>query len=244
MKLSPLLLCALLAVPVCAHAAPAAKTAAPATEQHNADDGHDHGEAGHGPKVNEGNLTDYLWRRSDAAFHDGDYPRAIELHRAIVAVDPTDVESFGVGAWLLWSMDNRVEADAFIAQGLKENPDNWEMWDTAAKQYGLEKDHARERDAYGKAVDLAGTEADQMMRRRYAHASENAGDLNGSATVWRGLVEDFPNDAINKNNLARVEGELDAQNEKTAVKTMGALGLGALVLIGSGLLKRRRGADS
>ncbi len=229
-----LLLSALLALPLCAHAAPAPadKPVAPPMEAHSEDDGHNHG-----PKINEGSLTDYLWRRSDAAFHDGDYPRAIELHRAIVAVDPTDVESYGVGAWLLWSMDKRTDADAFIAQGLKQNPDDWEMWDAAAKQYGLEKDYSNERDAYAKAVELAGADADQMLRRRFAHASENAGDLSGSARVWRGLVADFPNEAVNKNNLARVEAALA---DKGDTKTMGALGLGALALLGCAAWKKRQ----
>ena len=232
-----LILCALLAAPLSSHAAPAPSNApanAPAMEQHSDDDGHDHG----APKANEGGLTDYLWRRSDVAFHAGDYPRAIEIHRAIVTVDPTDIESYSVGAWLLWSSDNRAEADAFIAQGLKNNPDDWEMWDVAAKQYGLEKDYPRERDAYARAVELAGVDADQMLRRRFAHASENAGDLAASARVWRGLVVEFPNEAVNQNNLARVEAAL-AEKQGGDVKTMGALGLGALVLLGCGAWKRR-----
>lgn len=239
MKLSLILLSAMLAAPHCSHAAPSDKPAAPAMEQgHSENDGHDHGEAG--PKVNEGSLTDYLWRRSDVAFHAGDYPRAIELHRAIVAVDPTDTESYGVGAWLLWSLDKKADADAFIAQGLKNNPDNWEMWNVAAQQYGLQKEFVQERDAYAKAVDLAGKDADQMLRRRYAHAQEHAGDLNGSTQVWRGLVADFPNEIVNKNNLARVE---EALKDNGNTKTMGALGVGALVLLGCGAWKRRKSSS-
>lgn len=253
MKISPLLLCALLAVPVCAVAAPAAKPvapnakpAAPAAPTHDEGDGHEHGG---GPKINEGSLTDYLWRRSDAAFHAGDYPRAIELHRAIVAVDPTDVESYSVGAWLLWSTEKSDEANAFIAQGLKHNPENSEMWDAAGAQYGLEKRFAQERDAYGKAVELAGKDADMMLRRRYAHASEHAGDLQTSEQIWRDLARDFPKDAVNKNNLARVEEQLAAQgatqnatqNADGAVKAMGFVGLGALGLLGCSAWKKRVG---
>ena len=229
----PLLLCVLLAAPLCSHAAPADDSVAPAMQPgHSANDGHDHG----GAKINEGSFADYLWRRSDAAFHAGDYPRAVELHRAIVTVDPTDTESYGVGAWLLWSLDKKDEADAFIAKGLKSNPDNWEMWDVAAQQYGLEKEFARERDAYAKAVNLAGKDADATLRRRYAHASERAGDLKESAQIWRALVADFPNDAVSKNNLARVEAALAAKDEG---KTMGALGIGALALLGCAAWRKR-----
>ena len=201
-------LSALLAVPLCSHAAPTDKPAAPAMQAHSDDDGHDH--AG-GPKINEGSLTDYLWRRSDVAFHAGDFARAVEIHRAIVTIDPTDVESYSVGAWLLWSLGRGDDADAFIALGLKNNPDDPEMWDAAGSQYALQKQFAQERDAYGKAVELAGKDADQMLRRRYAHANEHAGDLAGSAQVWRGLVKDFPGETVNQNNLTRVEDEIKAK---------------------------------
>ena len=234
MKISPILLCALLAAPV--GAAPA-DTKAPAA-QIGAQDNHDHdGDA----KINDGNLTDYLWRRSDAAFHAGDYPRAVELHRAIVTLDPSDVESYGVGAWLLWSMEKGDEADAFIAQGLKNNPDSAAMWEAAGAQYGLEKRPALERDAYARAVELAGAGAGQMLRRRYAHAAENAGDLPTSATVWRGLVQDFPNEVVNKNNLARVEAKI-AAGDKAPVETMGFVGLGAFSLLAIAAWKRAKTA--
>ena len=44
-----------------------------------------------------------------------------------------------------------------------------------------------------------------MLRRRYAHASEKSGDLATSVTIWRGLVKDYPEQVVNKNNLNRVE---------------------------------------
>src|SRR5687768_13429347 len=83
-----------------------AQQAAPgAPEQvHTEGDGHDHGDEGKpiDPR-NESNL-DYFWRKSDDAFHAGDYERAVACHRAIVALDPADIESYGVASWLLWSM--------------------------------------------------------------------------------------------------------------------------------------------
>lgn len=214
----PFLLCATLALPAICFAAP----------KHSPDDGHAHA----APKPNEGSFSDYLWRKSDDAFHAGDYPRAISLHRAIVQVDPSDVESYGVGAWLLWSLGKADEADAFIAQGLKANPDDPEMWSAAGEQYDLEKRRAEAQKAYGKAVELAGKDADQMLRRRYAHASEGAGDLKTSAQVWRDLVKDFPNDAVNKNNLARVEEQLAAQTKTAAAPAVGLMTLGALMVVG------------
>ena len=239
MKISPLLLCALLAVPIGARAAPADKSVAP-TRNHVDGDAHDDdvkAQPGDGP-------TDELWRRSDAAFHAGDFAGAVELHRQIVKIDPGDVESYGVAAWLLWSMEKGDQADAFIAQGLKSNPDNWEMWQTAGDQYGLERKPALERDAYAKAIDLAGKSADQMLRRRFAHAAEKAGDLPASAQAWRGLVADFPDEPVNKDNLARVEARIvEARIEadkRMPVGALGFIGLGALSLVAIGARKRAR----
>ena len=249
MKISSLLLCALLAAPVGAIAAPAdqnladqtpavaEEAPAPGAHDHAADDGHDHDAKA---RPDDG-PTDELWRRSDAAFHAGDFAGAVELHRQIVKIDPGDVESYGAAAWLLWSMEKGADADAFIAQGLKSNPDNWEMWQTAGDQYGLERKPALERDAYAKAIDLAGKSAGQMLRRRFAHAAEKAGDLPASAQAWRGLVVDFPDEAINKDNLARVEARIEA-GKRTPVGALGFAGLGALSLLSFGAWRRARRA--
>ncbi len=159
------------------------------------------------PKT-ESNL-DYFWRKSDEAFHKGDYERAIQLHRAIVALDPTDVESYSVGAWLLWSLGKKDDAVAFIQRGTKANPDNWDMWDEAGQHYDLQKMVPESLNAYRQAVAHFPAEApaneSQMLRRRLAHSAEHAGEWQLSAQTWRDLVRDFPDEAVNKNNLARVE---------------------------------------
>ena len=159
-----------------------------------------------GPQRKDENAVDYMWRKSDVAFHLGDYERAISLHRAIAFMDPKDPENYGVGAWLIWSLGRKDEALAFIDQGLKADPDDWAMWNEAGEHNDLQHRYVDAAKDYAKAVQLLPkTEDSQMLRRRYAHASEKAGDLNTSIEVWKGLVESFPNEAVNKNNLARVE---------------------------------------
>lgn len=167
--------------------------------------------AAHTKKVDKKNETaiDYFWRKSDEAFHAGDYPRAIQLHRAIVALDPHDTESFGVGAWLMWSLGNKDESNAFIVRGLKANPESWEMWDQAAQHYDLQKLVTDSFNANRQAVKWFPKDAplaeSQLLRRRLAHSAERAGDLGLSVETWQGLVRDFPAEAVNKINLARVE---------------------------------------
>ena len=161
-------------------------------------------------KPEESNV-DYFWRKSDEAFHAGDYERAINCHKAIVALDPSQIESYSVGSWLLWSLGRGDEAIQFIQRGLKANPTNWEMWDEAGKEYDLQKKLPDAQDAYTHAVQLLPKEEDsQMLRRRLAHAAERNGDLATSVKTWEGLAQDFPNEPVNKNNLARVKQRLEA----------------------------------
>lgn len=175
----------------------------PDKHNHAPGDGHDHK-----PKIaarDETNTT-YFWRKSDEAFHDGDYERAVNLHRAIVALDPGDVESFSVASWLLWSMDKPQDATNFIARGLTANPESWEMWNAAAQHYDLRKMKPEAKAAYVRALSLIPKDEDsQMLRRRLAHAAERDGDVTLSLQTWRDLARDFPNEPVNHNNLARVE---------------------------------------
>lgn len=148
-----------------------------------------------------------LWKQSDKAFHAGDYPRAVSFHRQIVAIDPTDVESYSNAAWLLWSMGKGNDALAFLQKGIKANPKNADMWEAVGNHYGsFLKRHREAQTAYKRAVEFSPTGANtQMLRRRLAHAAEGAGDLQTSLATWRALVRDYPNIPVNRNNLARVE---------------------------------------
>lgn len=212
MRPLPLLLVLLAAVPV--SAAPAAKSnnAAPVPGA-LAEDKHQHAPEDEQKDPRDETLVDYLWRKSDVAFHAGDYERAVGIHRAIVIVDPTDVESYSVGSWLLWSMGKGPDAMAFIKQGLDANPKDYEMWDAAGQHYDLQKKLLEAKAAYGQSVQLAGKDAPELLRRRYAHACEHAGDLEGSLDVWKKLVADYPNDAVDKNNMARVQRAIEEKKD-------------------------------
>jgi tetratricopeptide (TPR) repeat protein len=195
--------------------------------------GHDHG-APHQSAPADETAVDYMWRKSDEAFHDGDYERAIALHKGIIAIAPDEVESYGNAAWLLWSLGRGKEAIALIERGLKANPNDWEMWQEAAQHYSLQKLADRERDAYQRAIELAPAGTDtQMMRRALAHAAERSGELALAVATWRQLVKEFPNEAVNRNNLARAEKLLNGQKDKAAPQAaLPPSGLAALALVG------------
>jgi len=209
-------------------------------------DGHNHAPAANTPKAESapkadterkptGKATDYFWERSDVAFHAGNYKRVLELQKTIISLDPQDIESYAVYAWVTWSMDDHKESLACIDRGLKANPDNWEMWKVAGEQYQFMKLWSKAREAYEKAVGMAPKDEDtQLMRRQLAHTAQNAGELKFSAETWRGLVKDYPNEAVNKNNLERVE-KLISEQAKPGANTA-QLSTGRFLLTSAGLL--------
>lgn len=219
--------------------------------------GHNHSASGEQARGER--KTDYLWRKSDQAYEVGDYERAIGFHKQIVALDPHDVESFGVAAWLMWSLGQKDEALAHIERGVKANPNDWKMWATAGQQYDLQKPKMPElavkaKTAYVRAVELlpknSGRREAQMLRRSLAHAARKADDLELSVATWRKLVADFPDEDINKQNLARVEKLLEekqAEKKKVALSPIliGGAGAATLAFIGGVLRSRKqRAADS
>lgn len=165
--------------------------------------------AGKSPKTaKKESPIDALWRKSDEAFHAGNYPLAIGFHRKIVALDPRDIESYSVASWLLWSLGKPDDAVQFLQKGIRANPKNPEMWDAAGQQFSAQKRASDAENAFSKALQFGGkgnAKANMMLRRRYGHAAQEAGHLAKSIGIWRALVADFPNDAVNRNNLRRVE---------------------------------------
>ncbi len=208
---------------------------------------HEHSQTAKNPA--DETQVDKFWRMSDEAFHDGDYARAISFHKAIVLLDPHDTESFGNAAWLMWSLGQKDEALAHIARGLKANPTSSEMWEVAGQQYDLQKKETpalavQSKEAFMNAVKFlpADTikEDGQMLRRSLAHAAEKAGDLPLSIATWRKLVADFPDDVVNKNNLARVENLRRSKTKRAMLPVAaGSVGIATIALLG-GVLKSRK----
>jgi cytochrome c-type biogenesis protein CcmH/NrfG len=94
-----------------------------------------------------------------------------------------------------------------LQKGVKANPKSADMWEAVGNHYGsFLKRHREAQQAYTRALQYSPAGANtQMLRRRLAHSAEGAGDLQTALATWRGLVRDFPNVPVNRNNLARVE---------------------------------------
>ncbi|HVF85628.1 MAG TPA: tetratricopeptide repeat protein [Abditibacteriaceae bacterium] len=153
---------------------------------------------------------DKLREESDAAYHKGDYPGAIAKFKAIVALDPTDYDSFGTGAWLLWSLGRGDEATAFMRRGVAANPRNWEMWEEAGNHFMLRKILPDAQRCFARAAQLAPKKANtRILRHRWALTAERNGDLPTARRVWQSVVRIYPTDASAARKLKQVEAKMN-----------------------------------
>jgi Flp pilus assembly protein TadD len=152
---------------------------------------------------------DKLREESDAAYHKGDYAGAVNKFKAIVALDPTDYDAFGTGAWLLWSLGRGDEATAFMRRGLAADPKNWEMWEEAGNHFMLRKILPDAQRCFERAVQLAPKKVEtRILRHRWALAAEKNGDLTTARRVWQSVVRAYPTDAVAIRKLKQVEAKM------------------------------------
>jgi tetratricopeptide (TPR) repeat protein len=102
------------------------------------------------------------------------------------------------------------------------------------------------KDSFARAVALLPKDTDkneaQMLRRRLAHVAEHVHDYDLALATWKKLVEDYPDEAVNKNNLARLEREL-AEKNRAQIHTATAYGASSaafLAFVGVGAISKKR----
>ena len=122
-----------------------------------------------------------------------------------MALDPSDVESYSVAAWLMWSLGDGRAATEHLFKCVKANPKSADAWNALAQNYDMQRQPKPAMKSYQQALKLsAPKENTELLRRRLAHAARRAGELQTSIATWKSLVRDYPS-AVNKNNLKRVQ---------------------------------------
>ena len=144
--------------------------------------------------------TQQLWDLSDKYFHDGQYAEAVRLHQRICRLDPSDVESYGVAAWLLWSLGDEPAARRMLVAGVKANPDTWDShWELGFHDMERNGDIARAIPSLELAVAQEGWPPYAI--RTLAHAYEFAEQPTRAAAVWERIGNDglAPPGIVNNN---------------------------------------------
>jgi Tfp pilus assembly protein PilF len=150
-------------------------------------------------------LTEVLWIGIDGYWHEGDWEACLRLNKEIVALDPQFVDAWTSAAWVLWSNDRDKEAVEVYKEGIEANPDSPDLY----FDYGFFLRNRKRFDEaipmFRKACEKGATKAQQHM---FPNTLEEAGRKAEALKEWRKLLERFPEDAVAKGKIGRLEEEL------------------------------------
>ncbi len=145
-----------------------------------------------------GLLADFLWLRVDEYQHrrrivGGDLLRAddealMPLVRLVTWLNPHFVDAYALGGqWLAFHFDRPVESTAFYEEGIRNNPQSFDLLNGAAWVYWrFRHDYWA---AAKRAFEASRVAPDDLHRFQAlwleAHILESAGDVRGAILVWQ-----------------------------------------------------------
>jgi tetratricopeptide (TPR) repeat protein len=157
-------------------------------------------------------IVDALWLKTDEYWHAGNPAPAIDICRMVIELDPHFVEAYSVGAWVALSLPEPRENDAlqFYQQGIARNPQSYELLHEFGFQYYMLRKHDLQAALpyLKRAAELAPT---APIKHTYAHALAQAGKPQEAAAEWLKILTQFPNDAVARKELAKLQAAGKAQ---------------------------------
>ncbi len=146
-----------------------------------------------------------LWDQSDEHFHKGEYSHIINLHRIMVQGDPGNLKAYENSAWLLWSTDRNDEALAFLQQGIKSNPNNFDLYDEIAAHYATRMhDPVKAIPYYQQAIQY---KCPYSTLHGLAHCYEKTNQWAKAVKTWE-FAANYADDPLAPRRLDRARAEL------------------------------------
>lgn len=148
--------------------------------------------------------TEQLWALADKYYHDGKYLEAVHVQQRICTIDPGDVESYAVAAWLLWSLGDEPAGRRMLLAAVRANPDAWDShWELGYHDFERNGDPARAIPSLERAVALSGWPPYAI--RTLAHAYVYAEEPSRAVPLWERIGRDgLGPPGLVQNNLGRV----------------------------------------
>jgi len=163
-------------------------------------------------------VVDDLWKQNDKYWHQGDYPRIVDLDRVIVKIDPGFQECYSTGAWLMDSMGRRSDAEAFYQLAVQNNSGFCgPYYDLGMFYFNTLKDYPTaavvfQRGAATKASGAGEDKNKMLTSKMLAHAYERSGDFAAALKTWQTVKKRWPNAPAVDSNLRRVQAKVDAMS--------------------------------
>lgn len=149
-------------------------------------------------------VTGELWNRTDYYFDAGDYPRSIALDRVITAADPQFMEAYVTGAWLMDSLGDKKDAEAFYTQCVTNNPKHsYGYYNLGWFYYNSLKNYPKALTIF--QADVKTPDADVNDWKMLAHSYEKLGQYDRALAVWKQTKKLYPNGPAVDFNLAQAE---------------------------------------
>lgn len=159
-----------------------------------------------------------LWNRTDYYFDAGDYPRAIALDRVIAVAEPQFMDSYVTGAWLMDSMGDRKDAEAFYRDCVINNPRrSYGYYNLGWFYYNSLKDYPKALATF--QADVKTPDADVNDWKMLAHCYEKLGNYNQALVVWKQTAKLYPTGPAVQFNLAQAEQRVKQPAHDTGAKT-------------------------
>jgi pentatricopeptide repeat protein len=146
-----------------------------------------------------------VWTQTDKHWHQGEYSHIVNLMRLNAQGDPRNLDAYTDGAYLLWSMDRKPEAEALLQQGLRANPGNYYMYDEMGRYYYImRKDYQAAIPYYEKAVKF---KVPASTWNALANCYERAKQWDKAVKAWE-VAATYPNNDVAKRRLERARNQV------------------------------------
>lgn len=162
-----------------------------------------------------GGVVDRLWQQTDSYWHAGDYPRIIALDRIMTEADPTFLEAYATGGWLMDSLGRRADAEAYYKLGTLNNPHSaYAYWNLGFFYFNTTRDYAAA--AHTFELDTQQTGADLNDWKMLAHAQEHAGQWDAAVATWHAIKARWPLGLSVDRLLREAEEKREVQEKRDA----------------------------
>jgi tetratricopeptide (TPR) repeat protein len=141
--------------------------------------------------------SDYYW-------HHGDYPRIIHLDRVAVEIYPSDVEAYSNAGWLMESMGDKKNAEAFYKLGVSRNMSSSFMaFQLAFFYFNTLHSYDKSIAVLTRSSKLA--DANATDYKLLAHSYSRAKDYKDALATWKVIKQKFPTAVAVDHNLQEAQ---------------------------------------
>lgn len=149
-----------------------------------------------------GDVRDQLWERNDVFWHHGEFNRCIAMMRMITSIDPHDTEAYEDGSWLMASDLREHDAEAYLVEGLRNNPDVYDIYFELGSFYYFRARFSEAIPLY--AICMSFDDTPPFVRHQLAHAYEQYGCVGDALDTWIEAEAAEPNNPVCAMHIDRI----------------------------------------